>query len=311
MTKTPPVRRSRHTGGVLVCSILFDVDAGGGEGEVHAVCLHHVHDVQVQIILLLQEGGIDVGGQVGRDEDVDAGIAKAGQPDDVGALVGVRAVVQHGLQVSHQLFQLGTGGAVGDTQCELIGPHGAQGCVLDSGGADLAVGDNDHAVVHGADAGGAEVDIDDLALHIAHGDPVADGKGFVQQDDDAAEQVAGAFLRGQRDGQAHKTGTGYDAADGEADDLRAGGSAQNDDQHLVGGVQQGAQGLVAPDLRAEGGQQQVGYLRSVVQALTEQESRCDLIGREQKLCQARNGPRQAGQGQIQAAVKGHPLQRAL
>ena len=48
-------------------SILFDVDAGGGEGEVHAVCLHHVHDVQVQIILLLQEGGIDIGGQVGRD----------------------------------------------------------------------------------------------------------------------------------------------------------------------------------------------------------------------------------------------------
>ena len=85
-----------------------------------------------------------------------------------------------------------------------------------SGGADLAVGDNDHAVVHGADAGGAEIDVDDLALHIAHGDPVTDGKGFVQQDDDAAEQVAGAFLRGQRDGQAYKTGTGYDAADGEA-----------------------------------------------------------------------------------------------
>ena len=41
MIKTPPVRRSRHTGGVVVCSIRFDVDAGGGEGEVHAVCLHH------------------------------------------------------------------------------------------------------------------------------------------------------------------------------------------------------------------------------------------------------------------------------
>ena len=51
-------------------------------------------------------------------------------------------------------------------------------------------------------------------------------------------------------------------------------------------------------------------LGSIVQALTEQEGRCDLIGREQNLS-GRNGPRQAGQGQVQAAVKGHPRQRAL
>ena len=68
---------------------LFEVDAGGGEGEIDLILLHDVHDVQVQVVLLLQKNGIGVGLEVGGNEYVDAGIAEAGQPDDVRALVGV------------------------------------------------------------------------------------------------------------------------------------------------------------------------------------------------------------------------------
>ena len=70
----------------------FDVDAGGGEGKIDLILLHDVHDVQVQVVLLLQKNGIGVGLEVGGNEDVDAGIAEAGQPDDVRALFGVGAL---------------------------------------------------------------------------------------------------------------------------------------------------------------------------------------------------------------------------
>ena len=116
----------------------------------------------------------------------------------------------------------------------------------------------------------------DFAFHIAHRDPVAHREGLVQQDDDAGEQVAGAFLRGQRDGQADKTGTGNDAANGEAYFLRQRGHAQHDDQHLVAGVQQGEQGLVGADLRAAGSQQQVGQVRGCIQALAYQQGHGQL-----------------------------------
>ena len=57
----------------------FDVDAGGGKGKIDLILLHDVHDVQVQVVLHLQKLGVDVGQQVGRDQDVDAGISEAGQ----------------------------------------------------------------------------------------------------------------------------------------------------------------------------------------------------------------------------------------
>ena len=290
-------------------SVLFDVDAGGGKGKIHAVSLHDVHDVQVQVVLHLQKLGVDVGQQVGRDQDVDAGISEAGQLHDVGAVVGEGACIQHGLQVLHQLFQLRAGGAVGDTQREFVGAHGAQGGVLHGGRADLAVGDHIDGFVRRADAGGAEVDVDHFAFHIAHGDPVAHREGFVQQDDDAAEQVAGAFLRRQRDGQADETGTGNDAADGEAHLLRTGGHAHCNDQYLVGGVQQGEQGLVGADLRAAGCQHQIGQLRSCIQALAHQQGHDQLECHQEQLAHTGNGPRQAGSGQIDAHHRAHALHR--
>ena len=119
-----------------VSGIFFDVHAGGGKGKIHTVSLHDIHDIQVQVVLHLQELGVDIGHQIGGDQNVDAGIPKVCQLHDVGALVGIRAGIQHGLQVFHQLFQLGTGGVVGDAKVELIGTHGAQGRVLYRGGTD-------------------------------------------------------------------------------------------------------------------------------------------------------------------------------
>ena len=127
------------TAPLQVCSVLFDIHAGGGERKIHTVGLHDVHNVQVQVVLHLQKFRVGVSQQVGGDQNVDAGIAKVCKLYDVGTLVGVRACVQHGLQVFHQLFQLRAGGAIGDTQIELVGPHGAQGGVLHGGRADLTV----------------------------------------------------------------------------------------------------------------------------------------------------------------------------
>ena len=138
-------------------SVLFDVDAGGGKSKIHAVSLHDVHDVQVQVVLHLQKLGVDVGQQVGRDQDVDAGISEAGQLHDVGAVVGEGACIQHGLQVLHQLFQLRAGGAVGDTQREFVGAHGAQGGVLHGGRADLTVRHHIDGFIQRADAGGTGI----------------------------------------------------------------------------------------------------------------------------------------------------------
>lgn len=53
--------------------------------------------------------------------------------------------VRDGLGKVTTAFPAGNGGA-GDTQCELRNAP-VQGCVLDSEAQDLAVGDNDHAVI--------------------------------------------------------------------------------------------------------------------------------------------------------------------
>ena len=58
---------------LLVFAVLFQIHGGGGEGEVHAVFLHHVHQVEVQIVLHLQKAGHVGGAQVGRHQQVDAG----------------------------------------------------------------------------------------------------------------------------------------------------------------------------------------------------------------------------------------------
>ena len=44
-----------------VCSVLFDIHAGGGERKIHTVGLHNVHNVQVQVVLHLQKFRVGVG----------------------------------------------------------------------------------------------------------------------------------------------------------------------------------------------------------------------------------------------------------
>ena len=294
---------------LFVFAVLFQIHGGGGEGEVHAVFLHHVHDIQVQVVLHLEERSGLIGEQVGGDEEIDAGIAKAGEPDKGRALFHRRAGFQHGGQVGHQLLKLGTGGIVSDAQRELIRPGGAHGAVDDGGAAHLAVGDDAHGLIQGADLDGAEVDVDDLALHIAHKDPVAHSKGLVNEDDDAAEDVAGRLLGSQGDGQADEAGTGNDAADGEAALLRDGRHAQNDHQHLIGGVQQGEQRLIGADLLAAGFQQKGGDIRGVIQAFADAEGHGHLVDDEQEFGHGGNGPGQAGQGKVNAREPDHPLGR--
>ena len=86
------------TAPLQVCSVLFDIHAGGGERKIHTVGLHDVHNVQVQVVLHLQKFRVGVSQQVGGDQNVDAGIAKAGEPDKGRALFHRRAGFQHGGQ---------------------------------------------------------------------------------------------------------------------------------------------------------------------------------------------------------------------
>ena len=89
------------------------------------------------------------------------------------------------------------------------------------------------------------------------------------------------------------------------------GHTEDDDQHLVGRVQQGEQGLVGADLRAAGGQQQIGHIRRLIQALAEQQGHQDLVGYEQEFRKADDGPRQTGQRKVEAGEDRHPFQRAF
>ena len=67
----------------LVSGIFFDVHAGGGKSKIHTVSLHDIHDVQVQVVLHLQELGVDIGHQIGGDQNVDAGIPKVCEVIDI------------------------------------------------------------------------------------------------------------------------------------------------------------------------------------------------------------------------------------
>ena len=290
-------------------AVLFQIHGGGGEGEVHAVFLHHVHQVKVQIVLHLQKAGHVGGAQVGGHQQVDAGSAEAAQLHQHRVLVGVGAGLEHGGQVCHQLLQLRTGGIVGDPEGEAVQPLVAQGAVVDGGRADRAVGQDVHRVIQCADLGGAEVDVHHLAGNIAHGDPVTDGKGPVQQDDQPAEQIFGAVLRRQRDGQTDKTCTGYDAAHRQAGLLCHSHNAQYHDENFVQLVQQGGQGAVGAHLLAAVCQQKVGKVGGGVQSLTHKKGGGQLKDCEQKFAHAADRPRQAGSCGIDERRKGEPLQR--
>ena len=173
----------------------------------------------------------------------------------------------------------------------------------------MAVGQDVQGVVDGADLGRAEVDVHDLAFHIPHSDPVAQGKGAVQQDHQPAEQVAGCILRRQRDGQAQQSGTGYDAAQGQAAFLGDGGAGQHDHQDAVALAEHSDQRLIAADLLRRGGQQQLGQLRRVVKTFCNKKGDCDLIKGQQRLGDAGHCPGQADQAQVKAAEQGDALQR--
>ena len=157
-------------------------------------------------------------------------------------------------------------------------------------------------VIHGPDFRGAEVDVHHFALHVADGDPVADGEGLVQQDDHAAEEILGHILCGQRDRKADKTGTGHDAAHGQAALLCDGRAAEHHDGYFVDFIQQGEQGAVGADFFAGRGQQQSRDAGSVVEAGTDEEDQHHPIGFEQQGRKAGDGPGQAAQGQIHAGV---------
>ena len=55
-----------------VCSVLFDIHAGGGERKIHTVGLHDVHNVQVQVVLHLLDPGASEPVLSDRAMDMDA-----------------------------------------------------------------------------------------------------------------------------------------------------------------------------------------------------------------------------------------------
>ncbi len=116
-------------------------------------------------------------------------------------------------------------GAVGDAHMGLdpvtrIGIGVVDDLVL----ADQGIGHDDHAVVAGADARGAQADLHHVApgAHALNLDPVADPIGAVGQDDEAGDGVREGILGGQRkrqaaDSQRCRQGGDVDAKVGEQD----------------------------------------------------------------------------------------------
>ena len=92
--------------------------------------------------------------------------------------------------------------------------------------ADDRVGHDHHAVVPGADARGAQADLDDVSpgALLLDFDPVANAEGLVDQDDKAADGVGDGVLGRQRQGQATKT-----QQRGEGGDVDPEIGQQNDD----------------------------------------------------------------------------------
>src|SRR5699024_798697 len=138
----------------------------------------------------------------------------------------------------------GAGGAVLHPEGEAVEPLGPLGAVVDGGGADVAGGQDVEGIVQRADLGGAEGDVLDAALDVAHQNPVPDLEGTLDQDHQSGKEVAGGVLRGQRDGQADQARAGDDAGNRQAQLLRGHQAAQNDDHHFVYFDQYAAQGLV-------------------------------------------------------------------
>ena len=64
---------------LLGFAALFQIHGGGGEGKVHAVFLHQIHQVQIQVILHLQKAVHLGGAQVSGHQQIDAGSAEAAQ----------------------------------------------------------------------------------------------------------------------------------------------------------------------------------------------------------------------------------------
>ena len=144
----------------------------------------------------------------------------------------MRVGFEHGLHIGHQLFQLGAGGGVGDTQNKIKQARFAAVVIFDHTAAHAAIGKRDQCAVGCAQACGAEGNLLYRALGAADHHPVAHGKGAFQHDHQAGEKVCGGILRGQRNSQTDQAQAGDQAAHIKAKKVQRADGGKSGDQRF-------------------------------------------------------------------------------
>lgn len=231
----------------------WQVRSGGGRG------FQPVAEPQLQ----LGEGDGDAGGVEfflhAFDEAVAAGEELfGGDPDADGPVDGVGAEALEedidgfgGVAFGDALTRPAEGGAddlevagVGDADGDIGPAPGVVGDVFDGLAEDLAVGDDESAVVGGVDLGVEEVEVVDAAELAGDVDDVADFERAEEHEHDAGGEVAQRALHGQADGEAGGADEGCDGGDVEAEKPQAGDDAHDEDDPADDVAEEAAEGLV-------------------------------------------------------------------
>ena len=142
------------------------------------------------------------------------------------------------------ILQLLPGGTVGDAQQELDAVLLTLGVVGDGCVAQEIVGHIHQFLIKRPDAGAAERNFFHDAFHIVGGNPVADHKGTLRDDDNAAENVSQGILGGKGDGHGANTQRGNECGDVVVPFLGYHDNAQHDAQHMCQSGNQLADGFV-------------------------------------------------------------------
>ena len=135
-------------------------------------------------------------------------------------------------------------GVIGEAHGRVVPTPGALAHVVDCGVGHPRVGHGDQRVGECANPGGAEADLLDSSLDVAHDHPVANLEGLIGQDRRAAEQILERVLGSQCDGDATDAETGDQRGDVDVEVLQDEYRADRADEDLARGPRQRNQLIV-------------------------------------------------------------------
>ena len=179
-----------------------DVERARGEGETGARVLDDAHDFEHEGLAVGEMLILGRGTRVGRDRDVEAGVAKPAESDVIGRCVELRVILEVLFDVGDDFFDLIGGGGVEDAEVAVHFAACSALVVVDVGVGEELVGHHDEGVFDRADEGGADPDFLDGAFDAVEADPVADVEGVVKEDDEGAEEVGEGVFGSEGQGGA-------------------------------------------------------------------------------------------------------------